>query len=215
MWICQNNSFLSIIASDRDESVLVVRARRRGDIEAVFGEHVEDLQVTTLPGRDYQFRAFIPRNIVGTVIALALVNTKYTNFKDSTKDRHLHDAYMDIWHVMAELQEIPPYRTTPRPGFRKQPIRPVAVVAATPELSVGTKALFVALVKDAGNWSGVPLFGGNVGNSAADKGHLTDLKRKGLVTTEQDSDNKRCHWVNFTDAGKQYAASLDLANHLS
>jgi hypothetical protein len=212
MWLCQNNSFLSVVASDRDESVLVVRARRQGDIEAVFGDK---FPVTTLPGRDYQFRAFIPRDVVGETMCNAIRDIGYTNFKGSTKDRHLHDAYMQIWHVMEDLQEIPAYGTRPRANFRKQPVRPEGVPVTTTEMSVGTKALFIALVKDAGNWSGSPLFGGNVGNTAADKGHLTDLKRKGLVTTEQDSDNKRCHWVHFTDDGKQYAADLDLAKYLS
>ncbi|MFM0224839.1 hypothetical protein [Paraburkholderia dipogonis] len=120
MWICLNQAFLSIVNSDRDPTVLMVRARRRGDIEAVFGPSVE---VTTLPQRDYQSRAFIRRDIVGTVIAQSLMEIDYTNFKGSTKDRHLHDAYMHVWHVMAELQEVPPYGTEPRAGFRKHPQR--------------------------------------------------------------------------------------------
>jgi hypothetical protein len=120
MWIMQNNSFLSVIASDRDETVLVVRARRHGDIEAVFGPEVE---VTTLPGRDYQFRAFIRRDIVASVMAAAIMQIDYHNFKGSTKDRHLHDAYMKVWHVMEELQEIPAYGHRPRHNFRKFPQR--------------------------------------------------------------------------------------------
>jgi hypothetical protein len=120
MWICQNQSFLSIVNSDQDPTVLIVRARRKGDIEVVFGP---DSAVTTLPGRDYQFRAFIRRDVVGQVIAHALMSIDYTNFKGSTKDRHLHDAYMDIWHVMADLQEVRPYDTKPRAGFRKHPTR--------------------------------------------------------------------------------------------
>jgi hypothetical protein len=120
MWIMCNNAFLSIVNSDRDDTVLMVRARRHGDLEAVFGPSVE---VTTIPGRDYQFRAFIRRDIVGQVIAAALMQIDYTNFKGSTKDRHLHDAYMKIWHVMEELQEIPAYGERPRHNFRKQPQR--------------------------------------------------------------------------------------------
>lgn len=120
MWICANNAFLSIVNSDIDPTVLMVRARRHGDLEAVFGPSVE---VTTIPGRDYQFRAFIKREIVGQVIAKALVDINYGNFKGSTKDRNLHDAYMQIWHVMEDLQEIPAYGTRPRANFRKQPQR--------------------------------------------------------------------------------------------
>jgi hypothetical protein len=120
MWICLSNAFLSIVNSDRDPTVLMVRARRHGDLEAVFGPSVE---VTTLPQRDYQFRAFIRRDIVGTVIAQSLMDINYVNFKESVKDRPLHDAYFEIWRTMADLQEIPPYGRAPRPGFRKQPQR--------------------------------------------------------------------------------------------
>lgn len=120
MWICLNNAFLSIVNSDQDDSVLMVRARRHGDIEATFGT---TYPVTTLPGRDYQFRAFIPRGVVGNVIAAKLLDIDYTNFKNSVADHHLHNAYANVWHTMAELQEVAPYRTRPRPGFNKYPKR--------------------------------------------------------------------------------------------
>lgn len=120
MWICLSDSFLSCVASDRDPTVLMVRARRRGDIEAVFGDAYP---VLTLDGRDYQFRAFIPRSVVGEVIAKALMDIDYGNFKNSVKDSYLHDAYAEVWSVMAELQEIRPYDTNPRAGFRKHPQR--------------------------------------------------------------------------------------------
>jgi hypothetical protein len=123
MWICANNAFLSIVNSDQDPTVLMVRARRKGDIEAVFGKAVKDLEVVTLPGRDYQFRAFIPRDMVGFVIGQALRNIDYGNFKNSVKDGYLHDAYAAVWGVMADLQEVRPYGDTPRKGFRKHPQR--------------------------------------------------------------------------------------------
>ncbi|MFM0752627.1 hypothetical protein [Paraburkholderia strydomiana] len=120
MWICLNDSFLSIVNSDQDPTVLMVRARRRGDIEAVFGNH---WAVTTIPGRDYQFHASIPRERVGEVIAGHLKSIDYTKFKSSVTDPHLHHAYANVWRIMADLQEISPYGTGPRPGFRKHPQR--------------------------------------------------------------------------------------------
>jgi hypothetical protein len=74
-------------------------------------------------------------------------------------------------------------------------------------LTEDSKKLFVALVEDAGNWGGTPMWGGNVGGSKADNGNLTDLKVKGLVRTF-DSDD--LEWVQFTDAGRAFAASLGL-----
>lgn len=75
-------------------------------------------------------------------------------------------------------------------------------------LSPEALALFTDLAKDAGNWSGTPLFGGNVGGSPESKGHLTKLKKAGLVTTCQDEDDRSLSWVSFTPAGKEFAAAL-------
>ncbi len=66
-----------------------------------------------------------------------------------------------------------------------------------------SKALFLAYAEDAGNWSGNPLVGGNVGGSKEDRGNLTQLKRAGLLTTFKD---EGCNWIEFTELGKQYAA---------
>lgn len=62
--------------------------------------------------------------------------------------------------------------------------------------------LFIAYAKDAGNWSGTPLVGGNVGGSKEDRGNLTQLKQAGLLTTFIDG---RDAWVEFTNDGKALA----------
>jgi len=63
--------------------------------------------------------------------------------------------------------------------------------------------LFLAFAKDAPNWSGTPLFGGNVGDLRRDRGNLTQLKQAGLVTTFFDDG---LSWVSFTEAGVAFAA---------
>ena len=80
-------------------------------------------------------------------------------------------------------------------------------------LTPGTTRLFTDLVEDAGNWSGTPLFGGNVGDAPADKGHLTDLKKHGLLVTFDDKNpttGRPDSWVYFTEAGKKHATELGL-----
>lgn len=70
-----------------------------------------------------------------------------------------------------------------------------------------SKALFIALVEDAGNWSGTPLVDGNVQLGKEGRGNLTQLKKAGLVSTfAWDGDM----WVQFEDAGKAYARELGL-----
>jgi len=120
MWILQNDSFLSVIASDKDASLLVVRARRTGDLQQVFGN---DIEVVEIPGRDYRYRAFLKRELVAEVMAARIMAIDYTNVKGSVKDPALHDAMYGVWHVMEKLQEIAPYRTTRRPGFKAHPVR--------------------------------------------------------------------------------------------
>lgn len=66
-----------------------------------------------------------------------------------------------------------------------------------------SKQVFLAYAKDACNWSGSPLVGGNVGGSKEERGNLTQLKKAGLITTFRDDG---CDWIQFTEAGKAYAA---------
>lgn len=106
MWISLNKAFLSIVEPSPGSPDLLVRARRPGDIEAVFGE---GFKVEKRPERDYLFRALIPRASVAAVIAAEVTGIRYGNFKDSVKDHRLHDAYASVWHTMARLQPTAPY----------------------------------------------------------------------------------------------------------
>jgi len=62
--------------------------------------------------------------------------------------------------------------------------------------------LFLEYAKDASNWNGTPLVGGNVFHSKIENGNLTDLKKKNLITTFEDEGDI---WINFTDVGKNLA----------
>ncbi len=74
-------------------------------------------------------------------------------------------------------------------------------VEATVEVT--TLDRFLQYAADAGNWSGTPLVGGNVGGDASDKGYIVNMKKRGLVETfEYD----RCTWIDFTDKGIALAA---------
>ena len=70
------------------------------------------------------------------------------------------------------------------------------------QLTEGSLALFLAYAKDAGNWGGTPLVGGNVAQTATHNGNLTHLKKFGLLSTFR-SDGWM--WISFTDLGKAFA----------
>lgn len=79
------------------------------------------------------------------------------------------------------------------------------------DMTPATLELFTDLVLDADNWSGVPLWGGNVGGGKQLRGNLTDLKKRGLVVTDAEREGgQMLEWVYFTPAGKALADELGL-----
>lgn len=105
MWLCLSDGFLSIVDKAETTGCLVVRARREGDIERYF----PGAKVKKTPGNDYLFRAEIPRTEVADVVAELVMGITYDNFKNSVRNRPLHDAFARIWSVMSGLQPIAPY----------------------------------------------------------------------------------------------------------
>lgn len=101
MWIFLSESFLSVVdKGDPTGATLLVRARKAGDIEAVF----PDAKVIEGGGTDYAFRARIDRRVVAEVIADQIERIRYGNFKATVRDDDRHDAYMDVWSAMMRFQ---------------------------------------------------------------------------------------------------------------
>lgn len=70
------------------------------------------------------------------------------------------------------------------------------------DLTPASRELFVSLVEDAPNWSGSPL----VTVTPAERGNLTDLKKRCLIATWEDEDG--CVFAMFRPAGLQLAVEL-------
>lgn len=105
MWIMLNDCFFSIVAKDCGRDELMVRARRPGDIEKLFPK----AKVTEYTASDYHYRAAVKRTDLAAALAAEVDGITYSNFKDSVRDRPLHDAYLSVWHAMARLQPKKPY----------------------------------------------------------------------------------------------------------
>lgn len=101
MWVFLSDGFLSIVdKGDPGGETLLVRARRKGDIERAF----PDAEVVEGAGTDYRFRARISRDEVADRLAEAARNIGYGNFKSSVKDPELHHALLGVWQEMYKLQ---------------------------------------------------------------------------------------------------------------
>lgn len=105
MWFFGSDSFLSVVQHKQDPSILVVRARRPGHIEAMF----PTANVVSLDGRDYQFRAELPREVVAARMAQYVMEMSATNFKDSVKETAYHNACYGVWNCMEAIQPKPAY----------------------------------------------------------------------------------------------------------
>jgi len=93
MWIFANDAFLSIVR-DRDKPArLLVRARRREDLERIFpeAEVIESLEA------DYRFRAALPEETVAAAVENRVRAIDYGNFRDSIEDRDLSAFAHQVW----------------------------------------------------------------------------------------------------------------------
>ena len=106
MWIMLSDAFLSVVRKDCAPGQLLVRARREGDIQRVFGPHVAAERDVNA---DYLYRAKIAEEEVAEVMRREVLSISYPNFKDSVRDQALHDAYLGCWHALARTQDPPPY----------------------------------------------------------------------------------------------------------
>jgi hypothetical protein len=75
------------------------------------------------------------------------------------------------------------------------------------KITEASKALFVEIAKDAGNWGSMVPTDGNIDLTGAQRGNLTQLKKAGLVFTERHDGSA---WIMFTDSGTAYAAELGI-----
>ena len=100
MWLFGKNNFLSIVQDKHDPSHLLVRARLKGDIEALFPK----AEIHKDAGTDYRFRAWIKRADVIKVVTDAVKRITYTNFKNAN-DYERQGHLMKIWDVMYDEQE--------------------------------------------------------------------------------------------------------------
>ena len=99
MWLFTPEGFVSVVA-DRDQPAdgrLLMRARARHHLEALLPKGGEIFQV---PKSDYAWRAWISREQLKQVVAAAIDELDYPNFKNAIEERAYHDACMGVWEEM-------------------------------------------------------------------------------------------------------------------
>jgi hypothetical protein len=100
MWLCLSESFISIVHNHCAEDELLVRARRKGDIEKIF----PGAKVNEYPEHDYLYASVIKRHLVAKAIAGQVSRIDYPQFKPSVKDDQLRQVYFQTWAALSWLQ---------------------------------------------------------------------------------------------------------------
>jgi hypothetical protein len=93
MWIFCRDGFLSIVQHWEKPDILIVRSRFKGHIQRIFGD-VAVVEEET--GTDYEYRAFLSKELVSKVIADAINDIDYGNFKNElgSKVKRLDATYV-------------------------------------------------------------------------------------------------------------------------
>ena len=103
MWIFLNDAFLSAVQHRDDPDQLVVRARRREDLERTFpGEPISVSETS-----DYRYRVFVSKGQFAGMMIGKIADIDYPNFKNSVAEHDRHDHYARVWGVMHGFQERP------------------------------------------------------------------------------------------------------------
>lgn len=129
MWLITPVGFFSVAqkASDIAADTLTVRARVRGDLEALREHYLPGLgEVQESKTSDYRFRAVALRADVTAAMASMVKHLQYSNFKNQvakvqgTARAHL---YHDVWDVLHRLQTEPAkYQAAPKPIQASGPV---------------------------------------------------------------------------------------------
>lgn len=100
MWLCFNDGFVSVVKDKLNIDELVVRSRRPEILSRLF----PDRKVTTLAVSDYKYRTYCSKAELSKIMVDRIDDIEYTNFKNSTADRDLHDLYSDMWTIHYQYQ---------------------------------------------------------------------------------------------------------------
>ena len=108
MWLMTNFGFFSIVQK-KDDDVLTVRARAKGDLETLKERYIPTLgHILKGEGTDYQYRAKVSREDMAAALGKIIMDIDYSNFKNSVAEKQGNKRarlYGEVWSVLCNLQK--------------------------------------------------------------------------------------------------------------
>ena len=105
MWLLTTQGFYSVVQDRDDPRWLLVRARTRGDLEALRAQ-IAGIEVRESPDAGYRWCARVLREEWLAAAAQLASEIDYPNFKDAVHDRQgprRSSLYMKVWMVLRRL----------------------------------------------------------------------------------------------------------------
>jgi hypothetical protein len=87
---------VSVVQSDREPGLLMVRARAYVHLRKLFGDKYI-IHIT--PHNDYRYRVYCSKAEWNVIVSKRIAEIDYTNFKDSVTDDKLHKLYEEFWFL--------------------------------------------------------------------------------------------------------------------
>lgn len=108
MWVFSTTGFFSITVSADDPTVMQVRARERGDLEALIALTGIDAEILETPAADYRFRIIVHAHAVGGLLMTLGNEITYCNFKaaiaKTPAQAHKEAGLHRIWDIHRSWQ---------------------------------------------------------------------------------------------------------------
>lgn len=103
MWVFTNRGYISVVQHREKPDLLLARARREGDLQAIFGYDIEVLETEKA---DYLFRTVVTRGQLATALTDEIYEIDYNNFKNSVENDLRRATYLRVWEILYWWQNI-------------------------------------------------------------------------------------------------------------
>lgn len=106
MWLFTDNGYYSIVQDRYDHDYVLVRARRKDDLERLPKRRRERRKIIETPTADYPFRIRVKKSRFADLAAHLVTRIDYGNFKSAVaqQDRERANTYHDVWAVLHDLE---------------------------------------------------------------------------------------------------------------
>ena len=116
MWLLTTFGFFSLVekSEDRDGGMITVRARVRGDIEALRAKYLPEMtEIQGTPERDYAWRSRVRKSDLAAALGRIAMDIDYSHTRTAVAQRMGYareQIYYDVAEVLSALQHRAPDR---------------------------------------------------------------------------------------------------------